>query len=290
MGTPLIRMGEVWKRYGRVEALSGASFEVPEGSVFALIGPNGAGKTTAIKAMLNLVSPSRGRAEVLGIDSRQLNAAAFQRIGYVSENQQLPEWMTVRYFLDYCREFYPSWNAEDAQSLTSALELPLNRRLSDLSRGMRVKTAIVSSLAFGPRLLILDEPFSGLDVLVRDQLTESILGREMTVFVASHDLSDLESFASHVAYLSEGRVLFVEELATLLSRFREVEITIETRVDLSRVPAGWRQVEQSPNLVRFVDTQFDEATIRRAFVNARDVQIRPMSLRSIFVALAKQAR
>src|SRR5688572_21693764 len=108
MTSPVIKVDDVWKRYGNVEALCGASFEVPEGSVFALIGPNGAGKTTAIKIMLNLLSPTRGRAEVMGRDSRQLDAAAFQRIGYVSENQQLPEWMTVGYFLNYCREFYPS--------------------------------------------------------------------------------------------------------------------------------------------------------------------------------------
>ena len=290
MSGPVIRMDNVWKRYGRVEALAGASFDVPEGSVFALIGPNGAGKTTAIKTMLNLLSPTRGRAEVLGIDSRQLDAAAFQRIGYVSENQQLPDWMTVRYFFDYCREFYRSWNEEDARSLTSSLEVPLDRRLRDLSRGMRMKAAIVSSLAFAPKLLVLDEPFSGLDVLVRDQLSESILGREMTVFIASHDLSDIESFASHVAYVSDGRVMFVEQLPTLLERFRDVEVTLDAPMDLSSAPRTWRQIEQSEHALRFVDTQFDEGKIRRSIAAARDVQIRPMSLRSIFVALAKERR
>jgi ABC-2 type transport system ATP-binding protein len=257
---------------------------------FALIGPNGAGKTTAIKTMLNLLVATRGRAEVLGVDSRKLDAAAFQRIGYVSENQQLPEWMTVRYFLNYCREFYPSWNEDDAVTLTRELELPVDRRLRELSRGMCVKAAMVSSLAFGPRLLILDEPFSGLDVLVRDQITESILGREMTVFVASHDLSDIESFASHVAYVSEGRILFVEQMTALLERFREVEVTIDRPRALSRTPANWRQIERSEQLVRFVDTRFDEAEIRSAFEDARDIQIRRMPLRSIFVALAKERR
>jgi ABC-2 type transport system ATP-binding protein len=191
MSGPVIGLDNVWKRYGSVEALCGASFEVPEGSVFALIGPNGAGKTTAIKTMLNLLSPTRGRIQVMGRDSRKLDAEAFQRIGYVSENQQMPDWMTVGYFLRYCREFYPSWNADDAQALARTLELPLDRRLSALSRGMRMKAAMVSSLAYAPRLLILDEPFSGLDVLVRDQLTEIIVEREMTVFLASHDLSDI---------------------------------------------------------------------------------------------------
>jgi ABC-2 type transport system ATP-binding protein len=268
--------------------LSGASFEVPEGSVFALIGPNGAGKTTAIKTSLNLLSPTRGHAEVMGIDSRKLNPGAFQRIGYVSENQQLPDWMTVGYFLQYCREFYPTWNDDDAKSLILRLELPLDRRLRELSRGMRVKAAMVSSLAYNPSLVILDEPFSGLDVLVREQLTESLLNRERTVFVASHDLSEIESFASHVAYLSEGRVLFAEQLATLMDRFREVEVVTDTPAEISRTPLSWRQLEHSDRVVRFVDTQFDEKEILSVFSGARDVQIRRMPLRSIFVALAKE--
>jgi ABC-2 type transport system ATP-binding protein len=290
MSAPVIKLDNVWKRYRHVEALSGASFQVPEGSIFALIGPNGAGKTTAIKAMLNLLSPTRGRAEVMGLDSRRLGAAAFQRIGYVSENQQLPDWMTAAYFLNYCREFYPSWNDDDARSLTRALELPLDRRLCELSRGMRVKAAMVSSLAYSPRLLILDEPFSGLDVLVREQITESLLEREMTVLIASHDLSDIESFASHVAYVSEGRVLFVEELSALIDRFREIEVTFDAPLPLSHNPVNWRQIEQSDHVVRFIDTQFDETEIHSVFPGARDIQVRRMPLRSIFVALAKERR
>ena len=284
---PVIRLDNVWKRYGTIEALCGASFEVPEGSVFALIGPNGAGKTTAIKTMLNLLTPTQGRAAVMGRDSRKLDAEAFQRIGYVSENQQMPDWMTAGYFLRYCREFYPSWNDDDAHALARTLELPLDRRLSDLSRGMRMKTAMVSSLAYAPGLLILDEPFSGLDVLVRDQLTEIIVEREMTVFLASHDLSDIESFASHVAYVSEGRVLFVEQLGELMDRFREVEVTLDAPAELTRAPASWRQIEQLDHVVRFVDKQFDEEAIKSVFSGVHDIQIRRMPLRSIFVALAK---
>jgi ABC-2 type transport system ATP-binding protein len=156
---------------------------------------------------------------------------------------------------------------------------------------MRMKAAIASSLAYKPRLLILDEPFSGLDVLVRDQLSSTILEREITVFIASHDLSDIESFASHVAYVSDGRVLFTEQLTTLTDRFREVEVALDAPAELSsEKPANWWGLEQSPGLIRFVDSASDERQIRGAFPNARDIQIRGMSLRSIFIALARHGR
>ncbi len=203
------------KRFRGVEALNGLTMDVPEGAVFALVGPNGAGKSTAIKTVMNILEPTSGRAEVLGVDSRRLGSDQLAQIGYVSENQQLPEWMPVKYFLSYCKPFYPAWRDDDLNDLVRLYELPLDRPLGKLSRGMRVKAALAASLAYRPRLIILDEPFSGLDVLVREQLIESILERtpESTVFLASHDLAEIESFASHVGYLNEGRLEFVEEMA-----------------------------------------------------------------------------
>ncbi len=296
MTAPVIHLKNLEKQFGSVKALNGAlngvTLDVPERSVFALIGPNGAGKTTAIKTMMNILRPTSGRAEVLGADSRKLNAKTFEQIGYVSENQQLPDWMTVKYFLSYCKDFYPTWNDEEAVSLLRLFELPLDRPLRALSRGMRIKAAFASSLAYRPRLLVLDEPFSGLDVLVREELTASILERELTVFISSHDLSDIETFASHIAYIDEGRVRFVEELSAVNDRFREVEVTLDQPLDLPRdLPAHWLSAEQSGPVIRFIHSQFDSdrtnAEVRQAFPGVRDVSIRSMSLRSIFIALAR---
>jgi ABC-2 type transport system ATP-binding protein len=105
----MIRTQGLTKRYRRNLALAGLTLEVPDGSVFALVGPNGAGKSTAIKLLMNILQPTAGRAEVLGVDSRKLGAGQLAQIGYVSENQQLPEWMRVGYFLAYCKKFYPAW-------------------------------------------------------------------------------------------------------------------------------------------------------------------------------------
>jgi ABC-2 type transport system ATP-binding protein len=265
--------------------------------VFALVGPNGAGKTTAIKTLLKIHSPTSGHAQVLGVDSRSLGPAQLAQIGYVSENQQLPGWMTVGYLLSYRKAFYPEWNDQDAAELVRLYELPLDRKLSNLSRGMRVKAALASSLAYRPRLIILDEPFSGLDVLVRDQVIETILDRtpESTVFLASHDLAEIETFATHIAYLNQGRLQFVEEMAGLFDRFRVVEVTLDRPQKLHRdLPQAWLNVEQTSVVIRFTDSRFDNRLtpeeVRRRFPDARDVTARLMTLRAIVVALMKSAK
>ena len=285
------------KRYRHNEALHGVTLTVPAGSVFALVGPNGAGKSTAIKTVMNIIQPSSGRAEILGVDSRTLGAEQLAGIGYVSENQRLPEWMNVGYFLAYCKAFYPTWNDADLAELVRAYDLPLDRPLKSLSRGMRMKAALAASLAYRPRLIVLDEPFSSLDVLVREQLIESILDRtpEATVLVCSHDLAEIESFATHVAYLNEGRLEFVEEMDALTERFREIEVTLESPAELPRdLPATWLNAEQSGAAVRFTDARFDAARgneeIRRRFGAVREIEARQMSFRAIFLALAKSAR
>lgn len=293
----IIRTQNLTKKYTGTEALAGLTLDVPEGSVFALVGPNGAGKSTAIKTILNLVQPTSGRAEVLGIDSASLGPQQFARIGYVSENQELPEWMRVDYFLSHCKEFYPTWQDEDAAALLRLYELPLDRPIKKLSRGMRVKAALASALSFRPRLIVLDEPFSGLDVLVREELIESVLERtpDSTVLIASHDLSEIESFASHIAYLESGRLQFVEELGALSERFREIEVTLDSLADLPHNwPQHWLNPERSSVVVRFTDSRFErersEIEVQRLFSGVRGITVRNLPLRSIFVALAKSAR
>jgi ABC-2 type transport system ATP-binding protein len=293
----VIRIEHLTKRYRRNPAVQDVTFDVPEGSVFALVGPNGAGKSTAIKIAMNILQPSAGRVEILGVDSRALGAPQFAQIGYVSENQVLPEWMRTGYFFDYAKPFYPTWSDADLAALVRAYDLPLDRPLKALSRGMKVKAALAASLAYRPRLIVLDEPFSGLDVLVREQLIESILDRtpEATVLISSHDLSEIESFASHVGYLNEGRLEFVEEMGALTGRFREIEITLEEAADLPReLPPDWLNPEQSGVAVRFTDAHYDAARsreeIRRRFGAVREIEARQIPFRAIFLALAKSAK
>lgn len=296
MSSPIV-CEDVCKRFGRVSAVDHLNLLVPEGSIYALVGPNGAGKTTFIKMLVNLMRPTSGRATVLGCDSRRLSAATFARIGYVSENQELPEWMTVNYFLAYLKPFYSTWDDTLAGELVQQLDLPRDRKLSALSRGMKMKAALASALAFHPQLILLDEPFSGLDPLVRDEFIEGLLelAGDSTILISSHDLAEVESFASHVGFLDAGRMQLSEEITTLTGRFRQIEITVDGAVGLPKNwPAHWLMPEASAPLIRFIDSQFEEGrtatAIRQMFPGAMNVSIKRMALREIFVAFAKSRR
>jgi len=285
------------KRFGRVNALDRLDFCVPQGAVHALVGPNGAGKTTLIKILMNIFRASSGNASVLGVNSRKVSGKFFASIGYVSENQQLPGWMRVGSFLAYLRPFYPTWDNQFESQLVQSLDLPLDRKLKQLSRGMRMKAALASALAFRPKLIILDEPFSGLDPMVRDELGKALLERaaDSSVFLSSHDLAEIEGFATHIAYLDCGRLLLSEEMPSLSARFRDVELTFDGLAAVpSDVPTNWHHINASGSVVRFVDSAFNQETIQteisQRYGVVKNVTFSQMSLRAIFLALAKGSR
>jgi ABC-2 type transport system ATP-binding protein len=295
--TAAILTQELTKQFRTLRALDRVTLEVPDGAVYALVGPNGAGKTTWIKILMNLLSPTSGAAALLGMECQKIRGKSYRQIGYVSENQDIPEWMRVGALLEYLRPFYPTWDRDLASALLKQFDLPPERKIKTLSRGMKMKLALASALAFHPKLIILDEPFGGLDPLVRDQLIEGLLERaaEATVFLSSHDLTEIESFASHVGYLEEGRLRCSEEMSSLAARFREVQITFGQDAGLpASMPPAWLQAKASGGVVRFVDSQFEiagtTAEIHRVFAAAeiKDLAFRAMSLRDIFLAMARK--
>jgi ABC-2 type transport system ATP-binding protein len=283
------------RSFVRVEAVHQLDLRVPEGAVFALIGPNGAGKTTTIKLLMSLLRPTGGRATVLGVDSRHLGVKELQRIGYVSENQQLPEWMSPAELVEYCRPLYPAWDDALSQRLQKALGLSDRAPLKTLSRGTRMKAALLVSLAYRPELIVLDEPFSGLDPLVRDELVRALLDapgeRPPTVFVSSHDVDEVERLADWVGFLQNGRLVFAEPVESLLKRFRLVEVVVASD-SAPGIPARpeWIAQGTSGRTLRFVDTKHAdpdaESRIAATFPGAT-VATTPLALRDIFVTLAR---
>ena len=219
---PVIETRGLAKVYGRFDALHELDLAVPEGSVFALMGASGAGKTTVIKLLLNLLSPTHGTATILGVESRHINPAVLSQIGYVSENQAMPARLRVEDFFAYLRPCYARWDREFEAQLRQQFRLPATRRIGALSHGMRLKMALACALPFHPRLLILDEPLSGLDALARDELIEGFLQQagKMTILISSHELDEVERFATHVAFLHEGRRLFQGSVGELAEHAR----------------------------------------------------------------------
>ena len=254
----IIETTQLSRRYWRTEAVRDLNLAVPAGSVFALLGPNGAGKTTTIKMLVNLLSPTAGSARILGVDSRSLGERELAQLGYVSENQQLPLWMSVRQLLDYCRPFYPTWDPALEKTLLAQFDLPPERKLKHLSRGMLMKAALLSSLAYRPKLLVLDEPFSGLDPLVRDEFISGVLevsdAGGWTVLVSSHDIEEVERLADHVGVIESGRLHLSEPAEALQGRFRRVEVT---GAPDGAAPAADQIVwERAGTLTRFVETRY----------------------------------
>jgi ABC-2 type transport system ATP-binding protein len=283
------------RRYGSVDAVDGLTLHVPAGSVFALLGANGAGKTTTIKLLMNLVQPTRGSATLLGVDSRRLASAGFERIGYVSEHQRLPDHLTAAALLAYCRPFYPTWDDRLCHELADQLRLPMDAPLRTMSRGTRMKAALLSSLVFRPDLLVLDEPFSGLDPLVRDELIHALLAftaeHAATVFVSSHDIEEVERLADWIGFLDRGRIVVSEQITSLLDRFRLVEVVGAHRAPQPVAGPAWLGQEIAGRTLRFVDSYHREPQTRDRIAAAYpdcEVRTSPLPLRDIFVVLAKQ--
>ncbi len=315
--SPAIQTNALAKGYGSTQALHPLTLAVPRGAVFALVGHNGAGKTTLIKLLMNMIHPSSGSGTILDRDITTLNGTDFTRIAYASENQELPDWMTVGQFLAYLKGFYPTW---DDAALVQQLELPLDRKLKHLSRGMLMKAALASILAFNPSIILLDEPFSGLDPLVRDELIDALMTRvrprslagqealastpdseRPTILISSHDLAEVESFATHIGFLHQGRLLFAEELHSLTARFRGVTLTIapdstEPLTPTGTPPASWLLLDSTPTSARFVHTHASTEPILEQIAavfpssTPHLVETAPLTLRDIFLALAKSGR
>jgi len=295
----IIETHNLSRRFGHTEAVDNLTLEVPEGSIYAFLGPNGAGKTTTIKMLLNILAPTGGSASILGVDSRRIGPGELAFIGYVSENQKMPDWMTVGQLIDYCRPMYPSWDPVFCSKLRAQFDLPLDRKLKELSRGMKVKAALLVSLAYRPKLLVLDEPFTGLDPLVRDEFIRGMLELSdegnWSVFISSHDIDEVERLADWVGIINGGQLKLSESSAALQARFRRMECVVsEARKLPPALPKSWLVPEIAGHSVRVVESQFaesgSEVEMRRVLPDADQITVSPMSLRDIFLALARTFR
>lgn len=219
MTESVITVADLTRRFGTKTALSGVSLEVPRGVVYGLVGVNGAGKTTLIKHILGLLRAQSGTVRVFGLDPVADPVGVLSRIGYLSEEPDLPGWMRVDEFFRYMRAFHPGWDDNLAQELQQAFRLDLSAKVGNLSKGQRARAGLVTALAYRPGLLLLDEPSSGLDPVVRRDILEAIMrtvadeGR--TVLFSSHLLDEVERVADHVTMIHHGRVVLSSPLDEL---------------------------------------------------------------------------
>jgi ABC-2 type transport system ATP-binding protein len=232
-----IRIEELTKLYKGRFAVKNVSFDVPKGSVYGLLGENGAGKSTTIKTILGLVKPDSGRVETLGLDPAKRGLEVRRKVGYVPEVPGLYDWMKVSEIGWFAAGFHslkpesPKQFQQKYAELIAGFELPTDRKLKALSKGMRAKVSLALALAAEPELLVLDEPTSGIDVLVRREFLESMVdlaGEGRTVLLSSHGISEVERVASHVALIHQGKLVLAEPLDELKARTYRLHFTLNT--------------------------------------------------------------
>ena len=274
------------------EAVRNLTFEIAPGSVFALMGRNGAGKTTTIHLLLDLILPSGGEARIFGVPAAKLRPEHRQRIGYVSENQRLPDWMRVEEFLRFLKPMYPTWDDSLTQKLVKLFALPMSQRLDRLSRGQRMKVAFLGALCYRPEVLILDEPFSGLDSVMRQDLLDALiefLGEdERTVLLSSHDLGEVERLADTIGVLNHGRLGLIGNINDLLTSSREVSFLTSNPTPQGELPRDWWNLTTGPHGLTFTaagvtDDTALTATILTFWPDATHLTLRPPGLSRFYI-------
>ena len=222
----VITTSHLTRQFGSKAALDDVSLNVPRGSVFGLVGENGAGKSTLIKHILGLWRAQSGEVRVFGLDPVSEPVSVLGRIGYLSEQPELPEWMTVGEFIRYTQAFYPRWDPKYAEQLRQQFGLDLDKRIRVLSKGQRAKLGLLAAQAHRPDLLLLDEPSSGLDPIVRNDILAAVIrtvadeGR--TVFFSSHLLEEIERVADHIAMLHQGKLVLCAPLDEIKMQYRRI--------------------------------------------------------------------
>ncbi len=215
----VVEVDSLVRTFGKTRALDGASLTIQPGRVYGLVGGNGQGKTTLIKHLLGLLRAQQGSVRVFGLDPVQSPEIVLERIGYLSENRDMPEWMRIGELLRYVAAFHRNWDAKYAADLVDTLQLDTSKRIKHLSKGMRAQTDLIAAAAHRPELLLLDEPSTGLDAVVRKDIlsvtVRTAAENGSTVLFSSHLLDEVEQMSDEIIMIDNGRVVLNGEVDTL---------------------------------------------------------------------------
>ncbi len=221
-----VKLEGLTKRFGKTKVVDGISLEIPYGSVFGLIGPNGAGKSTTLKMLMNMLRISDGQATVFGADVQSEFGKAKPMIGYVPEHHHIYRWMTIARVIRLVSSLYPTWNKATCERTLKLFKLDPGKKVKQLSKGMLAKLALLLAISHEPKLLILDEPLSGLDPIVRDEfldgVMQSICEGETSVIFSSHTIDDVQRLANNVGLLNDGKLLVNRPVEHLLGTTKRV--------------------------------------------------------------------
>ena len=287
----IIETIDLRKSYDGIEAMRGLNLQVPPGSICGFLGRNGAGKTTAIKVLLGMAHPTSGQARVFGLDASNAGAslAIRRRTGFVAEEKALYGSMDVAGLIRFTAAFYPTWRRDLEQRYRQTFDLPLDRKVKDLSKGMRTKTALLLALCRGAELLVLDEPTSGLDPAAIEEVLQALVahvsGEETTVFFSSHQIAEVDQIADRVAIIDRGQTVVQGALDDLRRRFQRIQLVFDDDApDASFHAPGVERLRRKGRVLTILSSAGAEAVIEEArALNPISIDVAPVTLKEIFL-------
>ena len=295
MEQPIVDVANLSRSFADKKALDGVSFSAVAGQVYGLVGSNGAGKTTLIKHLLGLLRAKTGSVRVFGHDPVLDPVGVLGNIGYLSEERDLPEWMRIDELLDYTQAYHPSWDAAYARELLETFALDPSKKVKELSKGMRAQAGLIAAVAHRPKLLILDEPSSGLDVVVRrdilDAVVRAVADDGRTVIFSSHLLDEVERMSDHVTLMYQGKVALTGSLDDVRRDYQRSRVRFSDHFDQPPVLDTALVVEGGGRTWSVVHTgsldQFRHSVVARG---GEIVESRDATLEEIFLARAGRTR
>ena len=295
MADTVVDVNEISRSFGAKRALDNVTFRATEGKVYGLVGSNGAGKTTLIKHLLGLLRAQSGSVRVFGRDPVRDPVGVLARIGYLSEERELPEWMRIEELMRYTQAFHPTWDGSYARELLETFALDPSKKIKELSKGMRAQAGLVVAVAHRPELLMLDEPSSGLDVVVRrdilDAIVRTVADDGRTVIFSSHLLEEVERMSDHVTILLNGRVTLSGALDDVRRGYQRSRVRFVESFDQPPVLDGALAMEGGSRTWSVVHSgsleQFHHSVLA---LGGEVVESRDATLEEIFLARAGRSR
>jgi ABC-2 type transport system ATP-binding protein len=287
----IIEVRELRKSFGRQRALDGLNLRVPKGSIFGFLGRNGAGKTTTIKTLMGLLRSDGGSAQVFGIPVSDADRSIEirRRIGFVTEDKELYPYMTVEQIIRFTRPFFPKWRDDLERRYIEMFELPLKRKIPDLSKGMRSKLMLLLAISRGADLLILDEPTDGLDPAATEGVLRELVAitasEGTTMFFSSHQLAEVELIADHIGIIDRGKMIVSGALDDMKAQYQRLTVVF---ADSVRTPTRWadgvESVRQEGRTLSILASHNIDAIVEQAqSLPGTAVELYPVTLKEIFL-------
>ncbi len=294
MSELIIETKNLKKIYGDRAAVDEIDLAVERGTIHGFLGRNGSGKTTTIKMLLGLTHPTSGEARVFGLnpEDRKEGIRIRQRVGFVSEDKGLYDYVRVGQMISFTRSFFPNWDREMEERLIDLFELPLRQKVKKLSKGMRTKLALLLALPRRADLLVLDEPTEGLDPAITEDTLQLLVGMAAsgaTIFFSSHRLSEVEQIADHVSIIERGRIVVEGALDELKENYRRIHMVFEEEAPEQALAAAGaaRFRRDARSLTVFADKDVETIVDQAYLHNAVSVDVAPLTLKEIFLECAR---